>query len=178
MSSSSNKDLQIFSFFCIQAAQHRTGHASTDPAERVKGQQTAIYGERGVAVETTQRGPLQPSSPLAHLLLPLAPKFRLLFHNPSITQITSDLGSPSPRGTYGPFGHFIPIIGLVHFVQTYKVYKCPLSRQWCTVALLDRGNALIRYMLVRSVLCSMSFPHRFHIHTHFSEEGTHLRACT
>lgn len=75
-------------------------------------------------METTQRGPLQPSTPLAHLPLPLAPKLRLLFYDPDIAQITSDL-----RGTYGPFGRFIPIIGLVQLVQTYKVYKCPLLRQ-------------------------------------------------
>lgn len=72
-------------------------------------------------METTQRRPLQPSTPLAHLSLPLAPKLHLLLHNPHITQITSEL-----RGTYGPFGQFIPIIGLVHFVKTCKVYKCSL----------------------------------------------------
>lgn len=80
-------------------------------------------------METTQRGPLQPPTSLAHLPFPLAQKFRLFFHNPDIAQITYDLGSPSLGGTYGPFGHFIPIIGLVQFVQTYKVYKCPLSIQ-------------------------------------------------
>lgn len=72
-------------------------------------------------METTQRRPLQPSTHLAHLSLPLAPKLHPLLHNPHITQITSEL-----RGTYGPFGQFFPIIGLVHFVKTCKVYKCSL----------------------------------------------------
>lgn len=124
-------------------------------------------------METTQRRPLQPSAPLALLSLPLAQKLRLLLHNPGITQITSVLRPPSFRGTYGPFGHFIPIIGLVQFEKTCKVYKCSLFQ---LKTMMHSCTSRSRICLVQLHAClffyvCLSLPHfcsyLFHIHTQF-----------
>lgn len=82
----------------LQAAVHRAGSTAADLAEGIQGQQASVHGERGTPVEAAQLRPEQPTPPIAHLALSLAPQLGRLPHSPPLPKITPQ----NPLDTHCP----------------------------------------------------------------------------